>query len=241
MLSAWCRFWEMGAQHGWGCWCSNVQLPAGERLRPVRGVSWMNILSFHIWVQGQGAWISVVGKAGTLPDYCRPWSPAWSTLPRLEGSFSTFCHIFPMVLFPVGKPFYLAMGSLWAQVPQGPEPQLCDPVIGLQGWTGGQAEEAGRGLICNPPSSPPEQCSPQGRPLKSPPGVWGGNLLVALSSQSPFSWPHWGQQRQWMPQDDDGILVHSGMRCLLRAGIDVYQSKDGGAGLPTKLVAEGPD
>lgn len=142
---------------------------------------------------------------------------------------STFCHIRPRALFPVGKPFCSAIGSLWAQVPQGPQNlssgilSRISPAGGRQGSEQKRQEAA---YFITPPT--PEQCSSQGRPLQSP-GVgvgWG----VGCWQHCPHKAPSLGHTEVnggggSLRQVDHGVLVHAGARCLLRVGVAAFRMR----------------
>lgn len=99
---------------------------------------------------------------------------------------STFCHICPRALFPVGKPFCSAIGSLWAQVPQGPQ-NLSSGILSRISPAGGrqgseQKRQEAAYFITHPPHPRTVQFSRQ-----APAEPWGGGgvggwLLAALSS-----------------------------------------------------------
>lgn len=94
---------------------------------------------------------------------------------------STFCHIRPRALFPVGKPFCSAIGSLWAQVPQGPQNlssgilSRISPAGGRQGSERKRQEAAY--FITHPPS-PPNSAVLKAGPCGALGWRWGGGLAA---------------------------------------------------------------
>lgn len=143
---------------------------------------------------------------------------------------STFCHIRPRALFPVGKPFCSAIGSLWAQVPRGPQNlssgilSRISPAGGRQGSERKRQEAAY--FITHPPHPRTVQFS---RQAPAEPWVevgWGVGCWQHCPPKAP-SLRHTEVNRGGgsLRQVDHGVLVHAGARCLLRVGVAAFRMR----------------
>lgn len=117
------------------------------------------------------------------------------------------------------KPFHSTIGSLWAQVPQGPQ-RLSSGILSRISLAGGGQEGAyfvTHTLIPNSAVHKAHPCKVGGGG-----GVAAGSIVLKVPS---LGHTRVNRGSGSLPQDDPGILVHSGARCLLRAGMDAFRTR----------------